>query len=148
MSDPDAADECGQTNARKGETMRTARRSRPAAPTRVAPAHLILLAMLISAVAIFASGCSSEPENCRFDPSCGGGVGSFCDHHDDCETGFCCNDDGNCRGGICTYTCRDDLDCPGDMRCEHDTCFFACDSNLDCAEGMSCEHDNTVCEWD
>jgi len=98
-------------------------------------------------MALAAAGCSSEPEHCRFDPGCGGGIGAFCDHPDECDTGFCCTMDPNCNGGMCTMPCRSDGNCPSDMRCEHEVCLFRCASDADCAAGMSCEHGNTVCEW-
>ena len=103
------------------------------------------LAALTSLFALLAvAGCA--PAHCRYDPGCGGGVGATCDNDSQCATGWCC-DSGNCGGGMCTYSCRDDLDCPSDMLCEHDTCFFNCASDEDCAVGMSCEHGQTICEW-
>lgn len=91
--------------------------------------------------------CDGEPDHCRFDPECEGGVGGFCDTASDCDEGFCC-DTNNCGGGMCTYRCSDDHECPDDMLCEHETCFFRCADDTDCAEGMSCEHGETICEWE
>jgi len=108
----------------------------------------VLWTFLVAAILVVAGlGCDDGPEHCRYDPLCGGGIGSFCDDDRDCYAGFCC-DSGNCGGGMCTYACHDDFDCPSDMLCEHDTCFFSCQSDRDCAEGQSCEHGETVCEWE
>lgn len=96
-------------------------------------------------VGLVAAGC--EVEHCRFDPQCGGGIGGLCNEDDDCDEGFCCTDESNCAGGMCTYRCSDDADCPDDMACQHDKCFFVCNEDSDCADGMSCEHGATVCEW-
>lgn len=95
-----------------------------------------------------AAGCASEPDYCRFDPGeCGGGIGGDCVFDEDCQDGFCCREDSNCGGGMCTYACRSDADCPASMRCQHDICFFSCSIDDDCASGQRCEHDNTICEW-
>lgn len=101
------------------------------------------------ALALVASlaGCGSD-EPCRFEPdSCGGALGGNCVTDSDCLSGFCCDEDANCGGGMCTISCDSDADCPSYMACEHDICFFACESDLDCAVGQSCEHGDTVCEW-
>lgn len=100
-------------------------------------------------VALFALllSCDGDPEHCRFDPDCGGGIGAFCDEESDCDEGICC-DSGNCGGGMCTYRCDNDNPCPDDMACEHGTCFFTCDDDVDCAAGQSCEHGHTICEWE
>jgi hypothetical protein len=108
--------------------------------------HTRLLRVL-AVLALAMGSCDGEPEHCRHDPDCGGGVGGFCDGAGDCDEGLCCTS-GNCGGGMCTYECHDDRDCPQDMLCEHDTCFFACDDDRDCAEGQSCEHGSTICEWE
>jgi hypothetical protein len=88
-------------------------------------------------------------DDCRLDPEgCDGGAGGLCHHDSDCaDPLFCCTDNGNCGGGMCTADCHDDRDCPGDMLCEHGMCFYACDDDRDCATTMSCEHDRTVCEY-
>ncbi len=105
----------------------------------------LTLCALLGAASLLAS-CTGDPEFCRYDPECGGGIGSNCRTSDDCSDGFCC-DSGNCGGGMCTYRCDADRDCPVEMACEHGTCFFTCSSDDDCAPGMSCEHGDTVCEW-
>ncbi|MCC7536236.1 MAG: hypothetical protein IT379_08485 [Deltaproteobacteria bacterium] len=105
----------------------------------------IVSSLVAATLLVVASGC--ETEHCRYDPDCGGGIGGFCNDSGDCDDGFCCTDESNCAGGICTYRCNDDADCPDDMACEHDKCFFVCNDDSDCASGMSCEHGNTVCEW-
>lgn len=105
-----------------------------------------VVALLAGAVlGLVAASC--EVEHCRYDPQCGGGIGGFCGDSSDCDEGFCCTEESNCGGGMCTYRCDDDNDCPEDMACEHDKCFFRCDSDSQCAEGMSCEHGRTICEW-
>ncbi len=91
--------------------------------------------------------CGGEPEHCRFNPDCGGGVGSLCGSDDDCDEGVCCRETANCGGGMCTYPCTTSANCPSDMACEHGVCFFRCADDRDCAAGMSCEHSNTICEW-
>jgi len=111
----------------------------------------------VGAIGLLATTCGDDDDEydglasdeCRLHPEdCNGGAGSYCDDHDDCGPSlFCCEEDNNCGGGMCTADCRDDRDCPGDMLCEHDMCFYACDDDRDCAEGMSCEHDRTVCEY-
>ena len=107
----------------------------------------VLTRLIVALVlALCCAACTGEPEYCRFDPGCGGGIGATCRSYDDCSDGFCC-DSGNCGGGMCTYRCDVDADCPPEMACEHDVCFFTCRSDADCARGMSCEHGNTVCEW-
>ncbi len=108
-------------------------------------ASLVTLGLLVCTV-IGPMGCSSDPPHCRYNPECNGGIGAFCDFDNDCIEGFCC-DSANCGGGMCTYSCGDDLDCPSDMLCEHGNCFFACDFDADCADGQTCEHASTVCEW-
>ena len=107
----------------------------------LAPSLALLLATL--------AGCSGDPDDeCRFDPAhCGGGVGADCARDDDCDDGYCCTEESNCGGGMCTIACARDADCPSFMACEHDICFFRCDVDEDCASGQSCEHGNTVCEW-
>jgi hypothetical protein len=107
--------------------------------------HTILLATTLGVASAAISGCGVQ--ECRFDPQCGGGIGSFCDSHGDCDTDFCCMESSNCAGGMCSYECDSSADCPDDMRCEHHVCFFACATNDECADGMSCEHGATVCEW-
>lgn len=87
-------------------------------------------------------------ERCRFNPDCNGGLGAFCSSGAECETGFCCLEEKNCGGGMCTRQCNSDNDCPSDMGCEHGVCFLRCASHDECAQGMSCEHEFTVCEWD
>jgi hypothetical protein len=105
----------------------------------------IMAGLLVSALTIAACG---PGEACRYDPlSCGGDVGATCATNGDCTDGYCCTDNSNCGGGMCTLRCRDDLDCPDFMACEHDVCFFRCLDDADCAAGQSCEHGNTVCEW-
>jgi len=107
---------------------------------------------LVQAVAVL-GGCGDDDypysSGCRFDPDlCAGGPGAECRADVDCEVGYeCCTERSNCGGGMCTLSCRVDLDCPPDMACQHDKCFFLCRSDLDCAVGQSCEHDHTVCEW-
>ncbi len=87
-------------------------------------------------------------EDCRFDPEhCGSGVGAFCVDDDDCWDNYCCTEDSNCAGGMCTIPCNKDDDCPSFMACEHSVCFFRCDDDHDCADGQSCEHGETICEW-
>jgi hypothetical protein len=106
---------------------------------------------LCAATLIAGCGDDDDPgpyDACRFEPEvCHGETGSFCDTDRDCYSGVCCTSESNCRGGMCTYSCRDDRDCPPDMACEHDVCFFRCSSDRDCAVGQSCEHGKTVCEW-
>lgn len=129
-------------------TMRTPRRT-------LSSARLLLVLGLSALVAL---NCAAPEEDydalasdgCRLDPgSCDGGAGGFCDDDRDCADAlFCCRDDNNCGGGMCTADCRDDRDCPVGMLCEHDMCFYACDDDRDCAEDMTCEHDRTVCEYD
>jgi hypothetical protein len=108
---------------------------------------------VLAAGAVVASSCGDDGEyssaRCRFEPEdCNGGAGTFCDRDRDCLEGlFCCRDDSNCGGGMCTADCRRDRDCPRGMRCEHEMCFYACEVDEDCAEGMGCEHGRTVCEW-
>jgi hypothetical protein len=108
------------------------------------------LAVTIAGLCISAvvSCGGDDPADCRFDPrNCDGDfIGAYCRFHDECETGYCCNDS-HCGGGMCTVPCHGDGDCPVDMGCEHDKCFFRCQSAADCAAGQSCEHKNTVCEW-
>jgi len=100
------------------------------------------------ATALLLGSCGYNTTKCRLDPeACLGYPGGFCEDERDCRAGTCCTSN-NCGGGMCTYTCDEDVDCPPTMRCKHDTCFYACESDLDCASGMSCEHDNTICEWD
>lgn len=122
--------------------------------SRRSPGSWLHLALLGGAVALvschgddFDSLASDE---CRLEPErCDGGAGALCRGDRDCaDPLFCCEDNGNCGGGMCTADCRDDFDCPGGMRCEHDMCFYACDNDRDCAPQMSCEHGNTVCEYD
>ncbi len=87
-------------------------------------------------------------EDCRFHPDdCGHDVGSACNRHSDCDDNYCCTEEKNCRGGMCSIPCDTDHDCPSFMACEHDICFFSCSNDADCADGMKCEHMNTVCEW-
>jgi hypothetical protein len=87
-------------------------------------------------------------DTCRFSPdACFGNVGANCDNDNDCNDGFCCEENANCGGGMCTLDCNDDGDCPSFMRCEHNMCFFRCDNDSDCSDGQSCEHGETVCEW-
>ena len=104
------------------------------------------------------TNCADDPEpefddlasnGCRLEPAdCQGGAGGFCDDDRDCiEPLFCCEEQQNCGGGMCTAECHDDRDCPLDMLCEHDRCFYACDDDRDCAVDMTCEHDRTVCEY-
>lgn len=102
-------------------------------------------------VGLAAPGCGDDisSETCRFEPAeCDGGAGALCRDDRDCLDGlFCCTEDKNCGGGMCTAGCDSDRDCPPDMLCEHDKCFYACASDRDCAIGMSCEHGNTICEY-
>lgn len=114
-----------------------------------------MLALVASAVAAIScadghgyDGLASD--QCRFEPArCDGGAGGLCRDDRDCAAPlFCCDDDGNCGGGMCTAECRDDRDCPLGMLCEHDMCFYACDDDRDCAPEMSCEHGRTICEYD
>ena len=93
---------------------------------------------------------SLASDRCRFEPErCDGGAGGWCRDDRDCAVPlFCCDDDDNCGGGMCTADCRDDRDCPAGMLCEHDKCFYACDDDRDCAIDMSCEHGRTICEYD
>lgn len=106
-----------------------------------------LLALLGVASASMLVGCAPG-EGCRFDPdSCGGDVGATCVSDGDCLDGYCCTEESNCGGGMCTIECRDDADCPSFMGCEHRVCFFLCDVDEDCAIGQECEHGDTVCEW-
>lgn len=113
-----------------------------------------LLAFAIAAVGLSSIHCEDDFEDlssdhCRFHPEdCDGGAGALCDDDHDCaDQLFCCEEDANCGGGMCTASCDDDYDCPYDMLCEHHMCFYACDRDEDCAEEMKCEHKNTVCEW-
>ncbi len=106
-----------------------------------------LLVVLLFAVTSMIGACAPGPEDCRYDPWCGGGIGGVCDSDGDCFDGFCCDTD-NCGGGMCTYDCDEDSHCPPSMLCEHHVCFFTCDSDRDCAPEMSCEHGDTICEWD
>jgi len=108
-----------------------------------------LSALLVAlSLGMIVGACVNDYEVCRFEPErCRRGrPGAFCDRDSDCQ-GFCCKDDDNCDGGMCTFSCDRDDDCPPDMRCEHDMCFYACNSDDDCAPGQRCEHGNTVCEW-
>ncbi len=115
-----------------------------------------LLAVSMTLAALGAANCHGNDlddlssEKCRFEPDrCDGGAGATCRDDRDCANPlFCCEDSGNCGGGMCTIECRGDRDCPIDMLCEHDLCFYACDGDRDCAPEMSCEHGNTVCEYD
>ncbi len=117
-----------------------------------------------ASVAFFCIGlvtsCEEEPteqealddlasEGCRLEPEdCAGGAGGFCNDDRDClEPLFCCREQANCGGGMCTADCRNDRDCPAGMLCEHDKCFYACDDDRDCAVDMRCEHNRTVCEY-
>jgi hypothetical protein len=112
----------------------------------------LLLTAALPLALLVASGCDDDDypygTGCRFDPAdCYGGPGGFCDRNADCESEFCCTDQSNCGGGMCTWRCANDGDCPRDMACEHDLCFYRCASDADCAVGQSCEHGRTVCEW-
>lgn len=106
------------------------------------------LSLALATTVLFAAPGCGPGEGCRYDPDgCGGDVGAYCVYDSDCLDGYCCTEEGNCGGGMCTIPCRDDLDCPSFMGCEHGVCFFLCDFDEDCAVGQSCEHGNTVCEW-
>ncbi|GAB5543988.1 MAG: hypothetical protein RLO52_40160 [Sandaracinaceae bacterium] len=107
----------------------------------------VLISSSILFVLLGVSGCGPG-DGCRFDPAaCGGDVGASCVGDGDCADGFCCTEDANCGGGMCTLPCEEDLDCPSFMACEHRVCFFRCEVDEDCAVGQSCEHGQTVCEW-
>ena len=136
--------------------LRTSHCGEPHSPAHPAPWLPLLrgvLACVSLALPLAACGddnpSSVSSELCRFDPvSCPGASGALCRRDVDCQPGlFCCTEDSNCGGGMCTLQCKDDLECPPDMACEHSKCFYRCDSDIDCAEGMSCEHAHTVCEW-
>lgn len=124
------------------------------APRR-SPLHQLVMMMAVGACALLGSTCGDDDfddlasDECRLHPEdCDGGAGAFCDDDRDCEVPlFCCEEDKNCGGGMCTADCRDDRDCPIGMLCEHDMCFYACDGDRDCADGMSCEHGKTICEY-
>jgi hypothetical protein len=108
---------------------------------------LITTATLALGLAV-AGGCTpASSDQCRLYPEvCHGEAGSFCDSDYDC-IGICCKQASNCGGGMCTFSCQNDLDCPMDMACEHRVCFYRCRMDSDCAVGQQCEHDNTICEW-
>ncbi len=110
---------------------------------------MVLAGCFAALLGVGSFGCDSGPaQGCRHNPLfCGGDVGADCLDDGDCADGFCCTEESNCGGGMCTLACDDDLDCPSFMACEHDMCFFRCESDLDCAEGQGCEHGDTICEW-
>ena len=96
-------------------------------------------------------GCDDDDEDhCRYNQGtdqCFGSLGGTCDRDRDCWQGECCTSK-DCGGGMCTLSCRDDLDCPFGMACHDDLCFYACESDADCAYRWSCEHKKTVCQAD
>jgi hypothetical protein len=113
--------------------------------------HVGLVALLLAALSLPA--CDDDDDypyydECRFEPGlCAGGLGGLCGGNQDCAVGFCCRNPKECGGGMCTLSCRNDLDCPVEMACEHGMCFYSCRSDLDCAAGQHCGHGHTVCEW-
>lgn len=115
----------------------------------------LLLTTFLLALPVLAVSCGDdEPppgpagEDCRFEPAnCGGDLGALCVNDSDCWDAYCCTEQSNCGGGMCTLPCDRNDDCPSFMACEHHVCFFRCSDDADCAAGQSCEHDNTICEW-
>ena len=73
-------------------------------------------------------------------------VGAWCHVNGDCGSGYCCTSPA-CGHGMCSYTCRTDLDCPMGTRCEGGTCFLACSSDYECLQGQHCSHEHTVCQY-
>ena len=67
---------------------------------------------------------SFASEKCRFEPErCDAGAGALCDDNRDCaDPLFCCEDDDNCGGSMCTADHNDDFDCPSGMRGASTTC--------------------------
>ena len=113
--------------------------------------HVCLAALLLGVMSLPA--CDDDDEypyydECRYEPGlCAGGLGGLCGGNQDCAIGFCCRNPKECGSGMCTLSCRNDLDCPVEMGCEHGVCFYSCRSDLDCAAGQHCGHGHTVCEW-
>ncbi|MGC4094936.1 MAG: hypothetical protein QM756_44865 [Polyangiaceae bacterium] len=73
-------------------------------------------------------------------------VGALCASDWDCATGYCCKAP-PCRGGMCSYACRDDFDCPSGTRCDGGTCFWACAVDANCPIGQTCKKAHTVCQY-
>jgi hypothetical protein len=125
----------------------------PGQPVRPPRPHatgcLAAVCLLVAALL----GCGDDDyypydDACRYEPGlCGGGLGGLCGATVDCAVGFCCRGPKECGDGVCTLSCRNDLDCPVGMGCEHDMCLFSCVSDRDCAAGQRCGHGHTVCEW-
>jgi hypothetical protein len=113
----------------------------------------LVAAFSVTVCAFALSACDDDGgeglRRCQLDPAfCGVDYpGGFCDSHSECGTGYCCLEQANCGGGMCTYQCASSADCPPDMACQHNTCFYRCNFDEDCARGQRCEHDRTVCEY-
>ena len=73
-------------------------------------------------------------------------LGGACYTSYDCGTGFCCTSP-PCRGGMCTYACRSDIDCPYGTRCDGGACFVMCYYDTDCAWGQTCKKGRTLCQY-
>jgi hypothetical protein len=100
-----------------------------------------ILGWILSGGLVLAA-CGDDDELGDWGPAAS--VGALCRAHADCATGFCCTSP-PC-GGMCTYSCRHDVDCPYGTLCADGACFWACTDTLDCAPGYSCKHAHTVCQ--
>jgi hypothetical protein len=101
----------------------------------------VLLVLVLVTFTACAGGDGPPPPGGGF-----GAIGASCFAAYDCASGFCCKSP-PCRGGMCTYACRDDFDCPPGARCDGGACFWACLRDTDCAIGQSCKKQHSVCQY-